>query len=646
MEITPPRTEHHATAEREHASPSHELARRLLVGATRRDAFNPHIPLSEVTKETLGTFASRDYSVFNAKSHEERRNHGGQMETWLTTTQTLFTNSKEFFTANEKGKQWAEVYKRLGLSVENVDKDALQQFYAKYLGATDEKDGGVKQFVKDVLNAPEYKTSSGTLDMAKLQHDLSAISWIAHVFGENSAQVISRLTAAEGMLETNPDELIKNTTTTLPTHEKKLLEFLHKEKTTKPETPPIKPPEPKTPETHAETTKAEEAYKKYFGEDWKEKLKKNLLIDVKQATEEDREREKKNGVIGHVATNAEVGPHNKLVANHIIVYNESAVDDFAFRTEIGEAMWNILENIAVTKKVPPAETFQARAKRRTPELVVQSSTQLLDMWDGAYKTQPTRYSGLTGKPREYKNIPEWKSEGFADGIAIEIKRKAGLPLDAKEQEIWNSLTPPCKELLDAAAVFLPEVSITTPPEKPETKPHTDTPKIAETPSHAEDGNHGPTTHEVDPSKDLVKQVNEVLRHETESTSRFEATPATLKKYLQSLSIQGFKLNESDAAIKKINGENMLQIYGKIKVPFGSVTFSATLANDPAGGIRLKTHTLQLEGIANMKKKEIEDNITNLDVIMEKQINAQIDQSWEVSNMKIGEDALEMEFKKK
>lgn len=247
--------------ERENTSPSPEFSRRILLAPTNKDALNPTIPLTPTTRESLGTIAERNYTIFNTHSTQERsaywstkpeQTNAAQMDAWLTGTQATFANGREFFTSSAQGKQWSEVYKKLGLSPDNIQRDSLQQFYTKYLTAQNPAQDGVKQFVKDILASPAYRTPDGKFDAMKLEQDLPAITWLANVFGEKSSEIISSLTAAEGIVQENPDTLVTNTDTTLSTRESELLESLGHAVPTPPVEQPI--PEPQTPTTPEQTS--------------------------------------------------------------------------------------------------------------------------------------------------------------------------------------------------------------------------------------------------------------------------------------------------------------------------------------------------------------------------------------------------------
>lgn len=823
-----------ALVEREHISPSHEFARRILVGATKREALNPQVPLAPVTRESLGTLTERDYTLFNTRSNEERtafwsnqpeQTHDAQMDTWLTNTQTLFANAQEFFTLDARGKEWATIYKRLGLSVENVNKDSLQQFYAKYLADPDLANGGIKLFVKDVLNAPEYKNAEGKLDTVKLQNDLPAITWIAHVFGENSSQVISRLTAAEGMVEENPEQLINNTELTMPPTEIKLLEFLRKE--------PLQPQRTNQ-ESSTRSGKLPEGYQWKYG---REKVEdEEIVADAELITEllnfPEIAKELKNlkpekygnqTIAGLTIKMAE--EHNQLkqtLATHgvtperlveINTYVAGRYKEFLQKTygitlpdmqqpisfpisgmladyySDGEAHARVASGYPIvfldmdvvmkdSKKLTEKD-WESLSKEESGQLIERELNEIYPhelthlMEDMAYwsllRTNPDgteeiieREKGkgglLVAKPHETK-IEDRKAmvtyrergRGLMEAVTVELTNEwaksmnsqLDLPAYLGERQVLNTLvdmlakeqnisrheafkkfvdayfspkgfqvlakelsgqqrdqegrvsfvrphfqpivyalmeyekehakfpdynltlayvnnnpTPEQRTILANLALHGPakDSKVLLPmalrktiasqfnidlPQTEEAPPPTATAAATENAPHPE-----ATAHEIDSNRDLLSQVNEALKTETTNKIRFTATEATLRKYLKTLSVKGYKLDESDAVIKTTNGEHSFVVSGKVNVPFGSAAFTAILANNAAGGITVQTHTLDLQGSANFARGEIEKYITNLDEKIVEQINAKVDQAWEVANMKIGEDTLEMEFKKK
>lgn len=205
-------------------------------------------------------------------------------------------------------------------------------------------------------------------------------------------------------------------------------------------------------------------YQSYFGPDWQSDLQSSLFIDIRSATSEDRQREGPN--VGWVATTPEVtSAGNCLVRNHVIIFNSNGAADWPLRTEVGESLWNLLENAAVTRSLPAneggvASGFQGLvAGNITPEAVVDFSGEILDKWNQVYTQRPARYAGMNpNSQREYKGIPEWKSEGFSDAVAVEIRKRSAKPLDAHEQAVWNTLNPLAQEIIRTSVdAFLPQV---------------------------------------------------------------------------------------------------------------------------------------------------------------------------------------------
>ncbi len=231
-------------------APSPEFSKRILVGPSRPELLNPNTPSVAIQKDELGTPAQRDYTIFNTRSDEERKDYWSQQEqktfdeqkeVWLSQTLSLFTNAKEFFTTSNKGKEWSMLFKHLDIDTQNITKEQIEAFYDRYLHSANKKGEGIKKFVQDVLDVPVLKSSQGEFSRALLQKHLDAIEWIAGVFGEKSSQVISRLTDAEAQAQTDPDSLANATDPTLSDKEIELLEFLSGEKYKKPPEIPEKP---------------------------------------------------------------------------------------------------------------------------------------------------------------------------------------------------------------------------------------------------------------------------------------------------------------------------------------------------------------------------------------------------------------------
>ncbi len=183
--------------------------------------------------------------------------------------------------------------------------------------------------------------------------------------------------------------------------------------------------------------RAFEIYSYYFGPNWQQLLGEYLFTSVRSATLADRERAGLR--VGLVSTDAEHRVlDNRLIANHVVVFTPNSDIEYPLRTEVGEALWNILENATVTKTLPRNEEGKVAAgfdklvkgNQNNQSAVVDFTGHVLDKWNSSYTEKPTnRYIGMNPDlPREYGGIPEWKSEGFADAIAVEIRRRTTRPL--------------------------------------------------------------------------------------------------------------------------------------------------------------------------------------------------------------------------
>ncbi len=207
-------------------------------------------------------------------------------------------------------------------------------------------------------------------------------------------------------------------------------------------------------------------YGGYFGPSWRQEMADYLLAEIRVANSEDTARV--GAQRGWTETAAEATlADNRIVKNHIVVHQlpSQELGDYALRTEVGEALYYLLENAAVAGKIPEGKNgvpkgFESLVESSPEPDVVAFCEELLDGWNNAYNQKPVdRYSGMNSSfPREYKNIPEWKSEGFSDGVAIEIRRKSGSPLSQRESRIWNSFTPEAKNILQVSVdQFVPPV---------------------------------------------------------------------------------------------------------------------------------------------------------------------------------------------
>lgn len=222
--------------------PSLNFSRRLLIGTSDPEAFDPNKDQPLATKESLGSFDKRNYSIFNTKSTEERKKYWESQsektfeekkEIWMNKMEEIFKASQGFFTNTEQGKKWSLFLKRINIDTQLIDKAQLESFYDKYLKSDNLSDEGIKLFVKDIISS--YR-SSGKVNYKDIQQNLDAIEWISKVFGEKSSQIISRLTSTETQLEANANTLVTEKKDKLTDIEIELLEFLSGKKYTGSET--------------------------------------------------------------------------------------------------------------------------------------------------------------------------------------------------------------------------------------------------------------------------------------------------------------------------------------------------------------------------------------------------------------------------
>lgn len=214
------------------------LQTRLLLGG---EALNPDkTDLPEVAKDALLAFETRDYGIFQDASTAERKAYwqgkennefAGQKAAWIQSTVTTFTNeqTQQFF-QSQQGRAWSEIFGRLGISTQSFTNQNAEQLYTRYFehGKSD-----IKKFVQDVV-----RTGANT--------DLSAIQWLANIFGSNSSEIVAQLIDAEIKLQTQPDVLIQEVNrekriNNLQPREKELLDFLSPHRVTQEEQniPPI-----------------------------------------------------------------------------------------------------------------------------------------------------------------------------------------------------------------------------------------------------------------------------------------------------------------------------------------------------------------------------------------------------------------------
>lgn len=207
------------------------LQTRLLI--TTPEALNPDSELPAVTSDVLGNFADRNYGVFNNASTGERQDYwrgkegdvfDRQKAAWIKSTVDTFTsNQAKAFFQTEKGKRWSVIFGRLKITVEGFNQQGADTLYSTYFsGGTSD----IKKFVKDCIDKDATE-------------DITAIQWIANIFGKESSEVIAQMVDAEKKLKDHPDQLVaeaneeapmnnqpKGRVNRLEQKERKILEFL------------------------------------------------------------------------------------------------------------------------------------------------------------------------------------------------------------------------------------------------------------------------------------------------------------------------------------------------------------------------------------------------------------------------------------
>jgi len=144
-------------------------------------------------------------------------------------------------------------------------------------------------------------------------------------------------------------------------------------------------------------------------------------------------------------------------------------------------------------------------------------------------------------------------------------------------------------------------------------------------------------------RNLTEKVNNRLNQTPEQALVVLANQQEVTNYIKTLQLPaGSSIRDLNL---QINGDT-LNTSGAIGTPVGEATFTATFGNDPAGGLKLISHTVNLPFLAQSQKGKVDAVIANLDDSVKGKINSQIDQSWEVRDIKIAGDSLALDFKKK
>ncbi len=189
------------------------------------------------TKEELGDFGKHDYSLFDHASTNERKKTAGvkreELDQKVTEWATACVNLVK---GDVRGK------KLFGDGYQNTTTEDIVKFYHTYFTGKD-KQSNLKLFVKDTIG--RY-TSDGKIRTEDLLKDLPDIQWLANVFGNNSAEIVTQLIDAEVKLQTAPDVFITAGNQNLNnfiqgSKDDKLLTFLWDNRTATPQSPTLQP---------------------------------------------------------------------------------------------------------------------------------------------------------------------------------------------------------------------------------------------------------------------------------------------------------------------------------------------------------------------------------------------------------------------
>ncbi|MBI4226338.1 hypothetical protein HY612_04460 [Candidatus Roizmanbacteria bacterium] len=235
------------------------------------DPANRSVP--KFTKDGLTNFEKHDYSLFNNASSKERRRQAGVKREELDAKVTEWANVCVGLLKNDPRAE--NLSRLLGGDPKSVNTESMVKFYNHYFTG-DNKTSDLKRFVADAVN--RYVTDD-KVDVEALRHDLGSIEWFAHVFGTNSAEIVTQLIDAEVQLLTSPQTFVEQANqnrNVLTPDDDRLLTFLWDNRPTVQPTPepspkpvkpkptgPVPPVEPGKPDKPAEKPTPLEAGKTY-----------------------------------------------------------------------------------------------------------------------------------------------------------------------------------------------------------------------------------------------------------------------------------------------------------------------------------------------------------------------------------------------
>jgi len=179
----------------------------------------------ELKKDTISTFADRNYSLFEEASLRERKAKEGDVA--FEEKYTKWSNGViRSFNSENNAKKMEELRPLLKIPNATVDATDIQKLYDRYFD-TNSPSSGIKTFVSDIIMNFEQE---GRYDIDSLMKHRDAIKWAAKMFGTDSAEMIDQLITAEIKLLADPSacyEKLNATRNTVTAPEKKLMGFIY-----------------------------------------------------------------------------------------------------------------------------------------------------------------------------------------------------------------------------------------------------------------------------------------------------------------------------------------------------------------------------------------------------------------------------------
>ena len=146
------------------------------------------------------------------------------------------------------------LFAKLGISTDSFGQQQAQDLYTHFF--KNDKESPVEIFVKEIKS--KYQNSDQQVDYASIQKDLASIKWFSHIFGFDSAQIITALFASEINAKTQVEQFSQSAeslakTANLSSREVELLTKLaEKQKSLAPEPKPAEPADKPESQTHSE----------------------------------------------------------------------------------------------------------------------------------------------------------------------------------------------------------------------------------------------------------------------------------------------------------------------------------------------------------------------------------------------------------